>query len=514
MGRVVSKEEFKREIRPAITGNAQTIALCHGVFDVVHPGHISHFLQAKNMADILVVSVTASEYVRKGPGRPYFDDEQRLKFLSEIECIDYVMLSEGIQVDDIIEAVEPDYYVKGSEYSDEESDVTGGIRRERELVERHGGEIRFTGGEVFSSTRLINNELSGLSDDVIAFMKEFKKKHSFSDILAAADRAEEFRVLVIGDVIIDRYTYCRVQGLMSKDMAYSARWKATEEYYGGALAIARHLSTFVQHVSLMSVIGNEKEIVEPMKERISDDVSLELIYSDAFPTIVKHRYLQPNEKREEYKKIFVITNIPDNPRPDDEAHKLFVQQLNKNIEKYDAVFLCDFGHGLIDDEIMEIVQDKAKCLILNCQTNSSNHGMNIITKYRRADWFSLDQSELKLACPAVAADEELALGNLIKQLGAKTGWLTRGALGALGMGQDAKGRSVGVPAFTLDVKDTIGAGDAFYAIAGLYAAAGADTELSTVMGNIAGALGANIIGNKDAVDKVDVLKYATTLLNV
>ena len=60
----------------------------------------------------------------------------------------------------------------------------------------------------------------------------------------------------------------------------------------------------------------------------------------------------------------------------------------------------------------------------------------------------------------------------------------------------------------------VGAGDAFYSIAGLYAAAGASIELGTFMGNIAGALGANIVGNKEAVEKVNVLKYAGTLLNI
>jgi bifunctional ADP-heptose synthase (sugar kinase/adenylyltransferase) len=76
------------------------------------------------MADVLVVSITASAYVRKGPGRPYFNDDQRLKFLSALECIDYCMLSEGYTVDDIVEAVEPDFYVKGAEYANENADIT------------------------------------------------------------------------------------------------------------------------------------------------------------------------------------------------------------------------------------------------------------------------------------------------------------------------------------------------------------------------------------------------------
>ena len=105
----------------------KTIALCHGVFDLVHPGHIVHLKQASEIADVLVVSITASEYVRKGPGRPYFDDATRMNFLSAIEYVDYVMLSECFTVDDIIRAVEPDFYVKGEEYSSSENDITGKI---------------------------------------------------------------------------------------------------------------------------------------------------------------------------------------------------------------------------------------------------------------------------------------------------------------------------------------------------------------------------------------------------
>ena len=128
MEKVVTKKEFKEVIRPKLKKENKTIALCHGVFDLIHPGHIIHFEQAAEMADILVVSITAAKYVRKGPGRPYFSDDMRLKFLSAIECIDYVMLSEEYTVDDIVEAVEPDFYVKGEEYANEDADVTANMK--------------------------------------------------------------------------------------------------------------------------------------------------------------------------------------------------------------------------------------------------------------------------------------------------------------------------------------------------------------------------------------------------
>lgn len=511
MSKIATQEEFKTTIRPKLKAEGKTIALCHGVFDLVHPGHVIHLEQAKEMADILVVSITAARYVRKGPGRPYFDDEMRMKVLAALECVDYVMLSEGYTVDDIIESVEPDIYVKGQEYAKASDDITGKITEEKALVEKHGGRLGFTSGQVFSSTKLINTAMSGLSDEVRHYMEDFKTRHDMKEIKGYADKIKKMKVLVVGDVIIDKYTYCNVQGTMSKDMGYSARLSHSEEYLGGSVAIARHLATFTDDVTLMSIIGNEEEIRLRLFDELADRIKLNLTYSSTFPTIVKHRYLTRNEKREEYKKIFAVNNIPEAMRYEEEAYVGFKEKLRDKIVDYDVVFLCDFGHGLIDRETMEIVQKNAKYLALNCQTNSTNKGLNIITKYTRADVFTLDQQELKLAYPEYSLDEQAALKKLSGHLSGGDGWLTRGSKGAYGINN---GVIQACPAFTLNVKDTIGAGDAFFATAGIFTAAGAPVEIGTFIGNIGGALGANIVGNKDAVEKVNVLKYASTLMNV
>jgi len=510
MGKIVDKNVFKDEIRSKLKNEKKTIALCHGVFDLVHPGHIIHLQQAKQMADILVVSVTAAEYVRKGPGRPYFNDEMRMKVLEALECVDYVMLSEGYTVDDVVESVEPDLYIKGEEYAKESDDITGKITAERELVEQHGGKVAYTTGEVFSSTKLINTALSGLPEDVIRYMERFITKYSMNDIKRYTENAEKLKVLVVGDVIIDKYTYCIVHGLMSKDTGYSSGLEYSEQYLGGAVAVARHLSSFTENVTLMSIVGNEEYVKLQFLDEIADKMRLKLTYGTKVPTIVKHRYLTRNAKREEYRKIFSINNIADSLVYEKDAREDFYRGLAEKIDEFDVVFLCDFGHGLIDEKVMKLIQEKAKYLVLNCQTNSTNYGMNIITKYSRADAFTLDQKELKLAFPMDLSNEQIALEKLSLHLGCD-GWLTRGAEGAYGINLQEIHEC---PAFTLTVKDTVGAGDAFYSIAGLYVAAGAPTELGTFMGNIAGALGANIVGNKDAVEKVNVLKYASTLMNV
>lgn len=508
MGKIVTKKQYLME-KDKLSG--KKVGLCHGVFDLVHPGHIIHFEEAKAACDILVVSVTAAEYVRKGPDRPFFDDEMRMHFLSSISCIDYVILSEGYTVDDIVECVEPDLYIKGEEYADSADDVTGMIDKEVDLVKEHGGDVYYTSGQVFSSTKLLNRGFSALPSEVLQFSSDFIKRHSIDDIRLYSEKIKDLKVLVVGDVIIDEYTYCSVQGLMSKDMGYSARFKNDEVYMGGSVAIAKHLAAFSNRVTLVSVIGNESDMSQRFEDELRPLMGLELIQSNSFPTIIKHRYLEGDQRRDELHKIFAINNIPDPVEMDERTAVQFKKRIDEIIEDYDVVFLCDFGHGLISEDIIHLIQAKAKFLALNCQTNSSNYGLNIITKYTRADVFTLDQKELKLAYPFYNIAEEEALKRLAVHLGGATGWLTRGSMGAYGVEKDTL---MQCPAFTLDIIDTIGAGDAFYSVASLYAAVGAGTELGMFMGNIAGALAANIVGNKVSLEKANVLKYAATLLNV
>lgn len=509
MAQIVLKNEFV-EIRKRLKSKGKTIVLCHGVFDLVHPGHIIHFEEAKKLGDILVVSITASKFVRKGPGRPYFDDIMRQKFLSAIDCIDYVMLSESYTVDDIIEVVEPDIYAKGQEYAKAEDDITGKITEEVALVQSYGGTVIYTKGLVFSSTKLINHALPSLSSEVKSYLKNFCQICSLSDIKKYVENMKDQKVLVIGDIIIDEYIFSSVQGLMSKDMGYSVKYKYSEQYLGGSLAVARHLSSFSDHVTIMGIVGPEKAIHSRLLNELGNRMRMDFVYSSQCDTILKKRYVSLNEKREEINKIFAVNNLPDPMTLDQASLEQFYQNLHAKVDQYDIVILCDFGHGLIDHKAREIIQDKAKFLALNCQTNSSNYGKNLITKYYRADVFALDQRELSLAFSDYQSEESEALKKLEKHFG-KGGWLTRGAKGAIAV---RDGKLMSCPAFTLKVKDTIGAGDAFFALASLAVSVGASEEIGMFMGNIAGALAANIVGNKESIEKVNVLKYANTLLNI
>ena len=92
------------------------IVLAHGVFDLLHIGHVKYLKKAKSFGDILIVSITSDKFVNKGPGRPYFEQRLRAEFLESIEVIDYVVVNNFETSEKIISTIKPNYYIKGQDY--------------------------------------------------------------------------------------------------------------------------------------------------------------------------------------------------------------------------------------------------------------------------------------------------------------------------------------------------------------------------------------------------------------
>jgi rfaE bifunctional protein nucleotidyltransferase chain/domain len=485
------------------------IVLCHGVFDLLHPGHIAHLEEAKALGDILVVSITAASYVNRGPGRPIFSDDLRLYSLASIACVDYVLLAPVATALEVLDRVQPDIYCKGHEYADYDKDVTQNMDREADRVQAYGGEVRHTGSVVFSSTQLINNYMDVLPPHIKNYASQFSQQYPFEAVQKGIDAMQKLKVLVLGDVIIDEFIHCTIQGLTSKGTVISTRFIKKEQHLGGSLAIARHIASFVNSVTVAGVIGDEIKLQSLISNNMESNICLELQSEPGSQTIIKRRYISRQGMREDYTKLFSINYLEEDEPPSAQRHKL-LDLLSKTIGNYDLVVVADYGHGLLDLELMELVQTRSPFLALNCQTNSGNHGYNLITKYQKADSFCLDEQEIRLAFSSRYGEHSHLLQRLHKHLGAGQGWLTLGSAGSLGI--NAKREEELTPALTLTVKDTIGAGDAFFALASLSAKLELPIAMGSLLGNLAGASAANVLGNAKPIEKAKLLKFATTIL--
>ena len=73
--KIKTREELAALLGPR--PRKRTAIMCHGTFDIVHPGHLRHLMYAKEKADVLIASVTADAHITKGAYRPYVLQELR-----------------------------------------------------------------------------------------------------------------------------------------------------------------------------------------------------------------------------------------------------------------------------------------------------------------------------------------------------------------------------------------------------------------------------------------------------
>src|SRR5205814_7480144 len=128
--------ELAVELIPVRRG--KTVVQCHGVFDLLHIGHIRHFQEAKKAGQILVVTITPDRHVNKGPHRPVFTESLRAEAIAALDLVDYVAINKWPTAVEAIQTLRPDVYAKGSDYRDASADHTGGIMLEQQAVEGGG----------------------------------------------------------------------------------------------------------------------------------------------------------------------------------------------------------------------------------------------------------------------------------------------------------------------------------------------------------------------------------------
>jgi len=135
-GKVRTLDELLIEVA-AHREHGDKVVFTNGCFDVIHAGHVAYLREARQQGDVLVVAINDDEQVRlqKGEGRPIYTAEERLEILSELMCIDYLLVFYEPTVDELLKSIMPDVLVKGGDYAPEEIN-------EYELVKKLGLDLR------------------------------------------------------------------------------------------------------------------------------------------------------------------------------------------------------------------------------------------------------------------------------------------------------------------------------------------------------------------------------------
>lgn len=470
------------ELREKVGGfpRAQKVIVCHGVFDVVHPGHIRHLAYAKSKADRLVVSITADKHITKGIYRPHVPGHLRALSLAAFDMVDYVIIDENATPLENISFLQPDYFAKGFEYSD---DLPKATREEMEHVEAYGGQMIFTPGDVvYSSSKFLNTHLPSLQiEKLLSLMSQFDI--TFDTLRETLGKSSGYKVHVVGDTIIDTYTRTNLIGGNTKTPTFSVLYDGHDDYVGGAAIVAQHMKAAGAEVVFTTVLGDDERgrfATEKMQE---DGIEVNAVIDSTRPTTNKNAIIAGGYR---LLKIDTLDNTPINGKIVDKIKDAVATR------KVDCVVFSDFRHGIFQRNtvpklaasIPEGVFTVADSQVASRWGNITEfQGFDLVTPNEREARFALADQDSTIGQLATLLKERAACKNVILKLGPRGLFFLNDAL------------YHSVDSFANDVKDAVGAGDALCAYATLAMLASGSLVQACILGAIAAACECEYDGN-------------------
>lgn len=503
--KILKFEDLEKKIKK-LKSIKKDIVLCHGVFDLLHIGHIKHLEESKKLGNILIVSLTSDRFVNKGPGKPFFSEKQRLYALTSLKVVDYVVLNDYLTSEKVIQKIKPTIYSKGPDYKNQNKDFTGQIKKEVSIVEKYKGKVIFTKSETNTSSGLINQFLKKKSNNEIKIVNKIKKTYSFPLIKKNFEKLQSLKVLVIGELIIDDYNFCEALGKSGKEPILVLKDLYNEQYIGGTGAICRHLSEFCKQISLITNIGEKSDKLSFIKKNLKFCKDIKFIKKKNSPTIIKKRFID----KINLNKVLGVYTLNDESLIKQDENK-FNNILSKKLPKFDLVIVSDYGHGLISKQSAKLICKKSKSLALNLQINASNFGYHNIENYNNLDFLILNEREIRHEFRDRTCSLEILMKKLVLKKKIKVLLVTRGKSGSVLYNQKKK-KFIYCDAYANKIVDKIGSGDAMLALTSVFLKCGFSEPLSILSGSLAAAQSVETVANKKNISKINLLRSLEYIL--
>lgn len=483
--KIKAREELRQIIGPR--PRARKVIMCHGAFDLVHPGHLRHLMYAKSKGDLLVASLTSDAHISKANYRPFVPQQLRAMNLAALELVDYVIIDEQPTPLENIEYLQPDYFAKGYEYSGD--GIHPKTQQEIDALNTYGGEVIFTPGDVvFSSSRFIESEPPKIGVEKLLALMEAEAV-TFDALRRALEECRGLRVHVLGDTIIDSYIYCTPIGSSAgKTPTLSVKLEEQVDFAGGAAVVARHLRAAGAEVTFSTVLGDDARKDFVLAEMEKHGVRCLPVVDPTRPTTEKAAYIANGYR------LLKVDRVDNRPISDKIAHH-FTEALAAT--DVDAYVFSDFRHGIFSKATIPAMTGALKSgplRVADSQVASrwgnilDFHGFDLITPNEKEARFSLaDQDSIV---------RPLAL-ELYKRAGCKVLILKMGARGII----TYRSPSPDVRAFfTIDafadpVVDPVGAGDALLAYATLSLRATGSPVIASILATMAAGVACEHEGN-------------------
>ncbi len=483
----IKTAEELREILGPIPRQKRAI-MCHGVFDVVHPGHLRHLVYAKTKADLLIASVTADRHITKGVHRPHVPQDLRALNLAAFEMIDYVVIDPNPTPIENIKIIQPDYLAKGYEYN--ATGIPERTREEMATLRAYGGDILFTPGDiVYSSSTLINLQAPDLKLDKLHTFME-RRGITFDDLNRTLDNLSKHRLHVVGDTIVDSQTHCAMIGGQTKTPTMSVLFESRTDYIGGAAIVAKHCRAAGAEVTFSTVLGDDAHKDFVLKDLAAAGIDVRASIDRSRPTVNKNAIVVGGYR------LLKVDTLDNNSISDSVLSEITGNVANVST---DAVIYADFRHGMFNRRtIPTFISAIPKGVFRVADSQVASRWGNI-TEFKGFDLITPNEREARFAL----ADQDSGIRPLASQLydQAECKLLIlklgeRGVLTCNASDHESLDSFFVLDSFVERLVDPVGAGDALLAYATLAMLASGNDGHATIIGTVAAGCECEFDGNE------------------
>ena len=496
--KVKTLEELVKLIGPR--PREKKVIMCHGTFDVVHPGHIRHLLYAKSKGDILVASLTCDDHIHKAHFRPFVPEDLRAINLAALEMVDYVIIDRNPTPLDNLTFLQPDFFAKGYEYV--ENGVHPKTQEELNVLNAYGGEFLFTPGDiVYSSSALIESAPPNISVEKLLALMEAENV-TFDDLRGALDSFGGLRVHVVGDTIVDSYTVCSMIGGQTKTPTISVRFEEQTDFCGAGAVVAKHLKVAGADVTFSTVLGDDAYksfVLDDLKRHVID---CQAIIDKTRPTTNKNAIVAEGYR------LLKIDRL-DNRSISEKILMQLQEQISS--KQTDAVIFSDFRHGIFNSQtIPHLIESIPKGVFRVADSQVATRwgnilefqGFDLLTPNEREARFALGDQDSVVRPLSYKLYKRANCRTLILKLG------NRGILAYRDRPRDDPRMFIAIDSFVDNLVDAVGSGDAMLAYATLVMLSTGNEVITSIVGSFAAAVECEKDGNvpvepQDVLEKID-----------
>jgi len=484
---IIKNKQQLKKIR--LQSYKKTIGLCHGAFDVLHSGHIEHFQECRNKCDILVVSLTGSDFIQKGKKKTFNTNNQRLSVLSSLRQLDYVYLDNNYNASEVIKFLRPDFYFKGKDYF--KKDSVGNLEFEKKMLKKYKGKIHFTKSALRSSTQIIFYNFIDINKEGLNYIKKINNKFSPDYIEGIIERINKLKIAILGDEVIDKFNFININSIATKFPVLSGTIIKNEFYPGGVIPVFL-MSKFFSNNSYLFTIKDKRFNFPELNDQKSN-------FFFANDLIIKERFLSYNR----YERFLHISNK--NLVNYDEKKIILLLNKIKKI-KPDILLISDYGTGFYTKKIINIINNFKMYKSINLQINTNNNlSCRNFFKFNNYNFITSDVREWCKNFNLINDSTEIILKLLVKrkkEIAADNFCVTDGINGSYYV---KKEKIYYAPTIIKNAVDATGCGDAYYTISSLLNYLKIEPDLIIYLSTIYAGLHSLHIGNSKIISKVDFI---------